>query len=360
MAEIVVPKLNNNDSEYVLTDWLHEDGARVEAGDPVAVVETSKAATEVDCPDSGFLRRTQATGSAIRPGDVLGRMVATPEEALVPADAAPAETGGPVVTNAARARADELGVTAEQLRGLGKAVVRAEDVDRLAAPEPAAADLCTLPRTQRGVAATVAESHRTIPAASAAIRVRVDTALRAARRIGSETGTLVGLPELLVTAVGRLRERFPLFFATPVDERTVRLARAAPVGVTVDVGTGRYVPVVRDAGTRTAADAAAELLEFRTRAMDGGFRADDLTGATIMVALHNNPDLLVASPIVHPGQTAVVCLAGTVPELALDDAGEVTVQRVAVISLGYDHRVLNGRDAVRFLEAVKAELEGVR
>ena len=119
------------------------------------------------------------------------------------------------------------------------------------------------------------------------------------------------------------------------------------------------MPVIRDAGTRAVADVAAELLEFRTQAMDGGFRAEELTGASIMVALHNNPDVLIASPIVHPGQTAVVCLAGTVPELALDDTGEVTVQRMAVVSVGYDHRVLNGRDAVRFLEAVKAELEGV-
>jgi 2-oxoglutarate dehydrogenase E2 component (dihydrolipoamide succinyltransferase) len=257
------------------------------------------------------------------------------------------------ITNSAREAAERLGVPLERLRELGKKVVKQADVERLAAPQ----DTVALPQAQRAVAAVVTESHRDVPAALAVMKVHVDAALQRARRLGKQTRTLVGLPELLVNAVAGLRERFPSVFASRVDDRSIRLADAAHVGVTVDVGTGLFVPVIRCADGLSPDVIANVLMEFRERAQANGFDSKTLSGGNIMVSLHTDQDVVMAAPIVYPGQTCVVCLAGVTHELALDEAGEVISQRVVNISMVYDHRVVNGREAVAFLQALKQELE---
>ncbi|MFG1654550.1 2-oxo acid dehydrogenase subunit E2 [Micromonospora sp. NPDC049275] len=392
MTDLVVPKLNNNDTTYVLLDWLAEDGEQVRSGEPIAEVETSKAAEELLCDGDGVLHRLVEVNRECAPGDVIGHVFDSEEarqrflaEAVTPSGPPPeTQPGGPVLTDSARELAAAHGLDDAELRGLGKSVVRRTDVERLladrsAAPaattEPvvvaAAAALAagdgpepddprqvhTLSRAQRAVAAVVTDSHREVPAALAVIKVRADAALTVARDLTRATRTLVGLPELLVKAIGRLREDHPLLFASPGDGSSVRLAEAAHVGVTIDVGTGLFIPVVRDVEELTCAEIAETLMDFRSRAGGEGFRAGELAGGTIVVSLHTDPDVVLAGPIVFPGQTCVVAIGGTQDELALDTDGRVVTRRFVNLSAVYDHRVVNGREAVAFLQAVKAALE---
>ncbi|MEV0804960.1 2-oxo acid dehydrogenase subunit E2 [Micromonospora sp. NPDC050200] len=399
MIDLVVPKLNNNDTSYVLTDWLAEDGEQVGSGDPIAVVETSKAAEELLSEGTGVLHRLTTVNQECRCGDVIGYVFASEDARQrflterARANGGPAGGGradgagdgvGPVLTDSARELADAHGISDAELRDLGRAVVRRTDVERLLANRPAALATSPAPtepvvvaaaasdggaapddarpvhplsRAQRAVAAVVTESHREVPAALAVVKVRADAALTVARQLTRATRTLVGLPELLVKAIGGLRAEHPLLFATPGDGTSVRLAEAAHVGVTIDVGTGLFVPVVRDVEELTCAEIAETLMDFRTRAGGDGFRAGELAGGTIVVSLHTDPDVVLAGPIVFPGQTCVVAIGGTQDELALDGTGSVVVRRFVNISAVYDHRVVNGRDAVAFLQAVKSALE---
>jgi 2-oxoglutarate dehydrogenase E2 component (dihydrolipoamide succinyltransferase) len=384
VPDLVVPKLNNNDSSYVVVGWLAGDGDAVAAGDPVAEIETSKSVTDVVCESEGILHQLVPVGAECRPGDVLARVFATEAERRAFAEGADAprvtDPGEPsdepalVLTDSARGLADELGVTAAQLRGLGKRVVKLEDVRRLAgggadgaratgavAPQRASDapgdGRLALTRAQRAVGSVVSESHATIPAAFAAIGVSVDGASDLARRITRRSRRLVGIPELLVKAVAGLRDEHPLFFATGYDGTSVMPADGSHVGVTVDVGTGLFIPVVRDAHELSCEEIADEMIDFRTKAMRGGFREPDLNGANIVVSLHNDADVVAAVPIVFPGQTCVVSLAGTRSELALDATGAVVARGVTTIGIAYDHRVVNGREAVRFLQELKRALE---
>lgn len=390
MADVVVPKLNNNDTEYVLVGWLIEDGQAVKAGDPVAEVETSKSTVELVCESDGVFQHLLPVDGECRPGDVIARVFATEEERRAyataggdgPADggpSAPTHEREPVLTDSARALAAELGVSAEQLRGLGTKVVKLEDVERLVgagsapaaaatpeppsgtvavgAPEDSTAPRHSLPRAQRAVGAVVTESHQAIPAAFAAIKIYLDEAIELARDVTRRTRRLVGVPELLIKAIAGLREEFPLFFATGYDGSSVRLAEASHVGVTVDVGTGLFIPVVRDAQGLSCGDIADAMIDFRTKAMENAFREPDLTGGNIVVSLHNDADIVLAYPIVFPGQTCVVSLGGVQRELVLDEGGSVQTRRVATVGVAYDHRVVNGRDAVQFLQEIKKALE---
>ena len=321
-------------------------------------METSKAAEELLSDHTGVLHRVTEVNQECAPGDVIGHVFDSEAarqrflaSAVAPGGPAPdAHPGGPVLTDSARELAAAHGLGDDELRGLGKAVVRRTDVERLLADRSAAPAAATEPvvvaaaaalaagdgpepedprpvhalsRAQRAVAAVVTESHREVPAALAVIKVRVDAALTVARQLTRTTRTLVGLPELLVKAIGGLREEHPLLFAAPGDGSSVRLAEAAHVGVTIDVGTGLFIPVVRDVEELTCAEIAETLMDFRSRAGGTGFRAGELAGGTIVVSLHTDPDVVLAGPIVFPGQTCVVAIGGTQDELALDAAGQV-------------------------------------
>jgi 2-oxoglutarate dehydrogenase E2 component (dihydrolipoamide succinyltransferase) len=379
MTDVRVPKLNNNDSQYILVEWLVADGDQVRPGDVVATLETSKALEDLVCQAEGILRHHIAEKSECEPGQVLGRVErpgqpatravaepATPPPPgpaptdIAPTDIAPADI---VVTAPARSRLAELGIEPDRLRRFGQRVIRREDVDRLLELErqdaavPATPAPAEMPRHQQAVAATVARSHAVIPPAYLAVRVEVAAALELAARLRTELRRFVGLAELLVAAVARQHREFPLCFASAGEQGSVVLAAGPHVGITVDVGTGLYVPVVRDAANRSVAEITETVSRFRDTALRGRFRASELSGANIMVALHTDDDVLFGVPIVFPGHACAISLSGTRQELSLGPDGAVSSRPVVTLGVAHDHRVVNGQDAAKFLRAVKAALE---
>ncbi|TXL85735.1 2-oxo acid dehydrogenase subunit E2 [Streptomyces sp. IB2014 016-6] len=422
MTEIRVPKLNNNDTEYTLVEWLVDDGKPIAEGDPVALVETSKAAEELESAAEGVLRQSLAAGAVCAPGDVIGHVLA-PGETVEAAPVAPVASAAPVpgaesspagvtITKPARVLMSEWGIGEEQVLGWGLKVVRRTDVERLAGPPPTgktetvveaetvgetetkpasptpaspartaptpaspAPTALTptapthsakgtvpmlsqaLPSVQQAVGRSVLTSHQTIPAAYTVVKVDVTGAQTLAAQEGKRLRRLVGLPELLLSAVARSYRAFPLCFARLADARTAELADAAHVGVTMDVGQGLFVPVVERASDLTFEEIVEAVSGFRRTVMSGTFRESELSGGNITVTLHNDLDVVAAVPFVFPGQACALALAGPQQELFLDSDGAVTARTVVNVGLAYDHRLLNGRDAVLFLQRVKALLQ---
>jgi 2-oxoglutarate dehydrogenase E2 component (dihydrolipoamide succinyltransferase) len=214
-----------------------------------------------------------------------------------------------------------------------------------------------LTQRQRAVAAVVSEAHRTIPAAFAAIKVDL-TAFEAARADRISRGeTPHGLVEVLVKAIAERYDDFPLFFASPGPDLSLTVAPAANIGVTIDVGTGLFIPVLKDAGRRPIDDLANDLMDFRVGALRQNFREEAFADEAITLSLHNDPDIVLAAPIVHPGRTCVVTLCAVRNEVRLAEDGTPVQRPCTTVAATYDHRYLNGRDAVRFLTEVKQALE---
>ncbi|GAA3194183.1 2-oxo acid dehydrogenase subunit E2 [Actinocorallia longicatena] len=350
MTEISVPKLNTNDSEYVLVDWLAEDGAELAPGDPVALIETSKAIEELLSEEGGTLSRLLPAGATCRPGQPIARVG---EAGRAAAEEAGRASGGPVVTGPARALMDAHGIDEARVAGLGLTLVRSGDIESLlgaAGTEP-------LPAVQRGVAATVTRSWQTVPAAFTAIQVDVTGTLAAAARLTRELRTLVGLPELLIEAVAGLHGEFPLFFAE-LDGLNVRHSGAPHVGLTIDLGKGLYVPVIRDAARLGLREISRTAMRHRMTALRGAFADADLAGSNILVALNTDADAVIAIPIVFPGHACAISLCAPRPELYLDEEGAVAQRSVVTLGLAYDHRLVNGREALQFLQALRGNLEG--
>jgi 2-oxoglutarate dehydrogenase E2 component (dihydrolipoamide succinyltransferase) len=312
VADVLVPKLNNQDTEYLVVEWLVGDGEPVRAGEAVAVLETSKAADEIEAAASGRLVHVAAKDAWIAPGALLARVVsgdpagiagspapppAASEPGIPAASPAGASSAGPqdgngppgtaaasLVTAPARAAMRELGVAEDRVLALGLPLVRRVDVERLAgerasqdagaskntdaveepdaseegegpgAARPAAdgegtAGRHELPRVQRAVARAVALSHRTVPAAYTVMRFDVGRALERARALTREVRRPVGLPELFVQAVAGLHGRFPLLFAS-VEDATGDTAGGAPgpAGPVVRLSAAPRVGVTFDLG----------------------------------------------------------------------------------------------------------------
>ncbi len=311
-APVTVPKLNNNDDAYLLTAWLADDGATVTAGQPVADLETSKVTEELAAEAAGVLRRLRPEGAECRPGDVIAHLVAGN-------GSAPAPRAGTGLSPA-------HSPPAEPVPDHGAAAVR-------------------MPAAQRQVAHVVTESHRDIPAAFAVARVDVGRLLACLDQLAAATGAEIGLAEALIKAVGNLHADHPLLFAALEPDWTIRTSATADVAVTVDVGTGLYLPVLRNVGAMPLDEVADQLTEYRMQALRSRLTERDLAGAAIAVSLTMEDGIVLVQPIVPPGLAAIVSLAGFREQAAAD------------IGLAHDHRLVNGREAAAFLSALKRQLE---
>jgi 2-oxoglutarate dehydrogenase E2 component (dihydrolipoamide succinyltransferase) len=397
MHEITVPKVNSNDEFYILVEWLAADGDELAPDSPVAVLETSKAAEELVAEAGGFLHQEVAANAECAVGTVIGRLFPTEQAradylAATPPDwpgppatppdwpgppATPPDWPGPpataragsapalpardlVITRSARDAAAELGVDLSELPALGKKVIKRQDIEALAArarePVTDGASEIRLSAAQRAVGQVVTRSHRSIPSAFLAVKVPADPALRLRADLAARSQADVGLPELLVKAVGGLRERFPPCFGGYQEGGTVSVAPGAHTGITLDLGQGLYVPVIKHADTRSLAGIADTLAGFRISALRGSFREADLAGGNITISLSNDADTVLARPIIFPGQTCMLCLCGTQEELYRTSAGDIAVRHFFNLGLTYDHRVINGREASEFLHELKSAL----
>lgn len=312
--ELKVAKFNSNDDSYVLLSWLAEEGAIIEAGQSVADIETSKAVQDLTADHAGMLHQIVRADEEFAPGDVIGMIV-------------PSGT------------------------------LAREQTARAASAPQALADSQDLPlsRAQQQVAAVVSAAHREIPDAFAVIRIDL-TAVDGIRRELDESGELdIDLMDLMVKSTGELHARFPTMFATFDGER-IRLAPHADVAVTLDAGRGLFVPVIRAAERAGISEIADTLAEFRMKALRGTFSEPELADASIALSWNAEPGVVLVQPIIPPGLTGIITAGGILTELRLDGAG-VAEARYMQVGMVHDHRVINGRDAVAFLQELKAILE---
>jgi 2-oxoglutarate dehydrogenase E2 component (dihydrolipoamide succinyltransferase) len=354
MPDIKVPRLNNNDDSYILVEWLFDDGRDVPDGAVVAAVETAKAVEDIVVETGGVLRCDTKPGQECQPGDVIGRLFADGQDVPRPVPVhTTTEPEAFTVTGPAAALVREHGISDADLRGLGKAIVTKGDVQALVAGGTDHRRTEELGRNQAAVAATVTESHRTIPQAFAMLRIRATALVEQRKAARLATGQVFGALELLVAVLGDLADDHPLLYAAWRDDTSIYLAEDVHVGVTVDSGNGLTIPVLRSVTGRSLSDIEAELDSFRQRSTTGRFRGDELTGATISVSLANYNDMVASVPFVQPGQVAMLSLCGMQREWH-PEAGRVPYFN---LGLSYDHRVVNGRGAAQFLRAVKSVFE---
>jgi 2-oxoglutarate dehydrogenase E2 component (dihydrolipoamide succinyltransferase) len=359
VAEVLIPVLNANDDEYVLTERLVPDGAQVQAGDAIAVVETSKAATELVCDEPGVLHWLAEVMSDCRPGQPVAR-IAAPGSAVPdrcePDHASAQDHSGTTITNAARDLMRKHGVSAAQVAESGKKLIRVAEVEAvLRQGTAAAAGGPALPRHQLAVARAVSRSHATIPGAFLAVKAGAPW-VAAPDTSAQPTAVAPGIAELVIGSVAAMAGAFPVMFARVAEDLTLTSPESIDIGVTIDLGKGLTVPAISAADSKNVSDIAVALMTLRMQAMRRKLTSEDLGAPCIVVALQQEDGVVLSVPIVYPGNVCALSIGALAWEVVLGPAGQLVPRAYFQLGISYDHRVVNGRDAALFVSAIRDHL----
>jgi pyruvate dehydrogenase E2 component (dihydrolipoamide acetyltransferase) len=380
--EITVPRLGWTMEEGNFGGWLKADGESVREGDELFVLESDKASEAITALDAGLLRIPAdgpQQGDVVKVGQCLGYLVA-PGEAIPSAGApsaaaqtaapkakpAPASVGAAAPTSTRRGRraisprarrvARELGVDWAAIAGSGRSGRIVErDVRAVLAHGCTPNRIVPLPPIRRLIAERMAASSRTT--APVTLTTKADaTRLREYReRRRAEGGLVPGYTELILSAAAKALRQHPLLNARWQDDGLM-LCAGIHVGVAVDTPAGLVVPVIRDADRLDVDQLAARLHDLAERAHSRRLRAEEMEGGTFTITNLGMYGIDAFTPIINLPECAVLGVGRVVAEPAVHEGQIVPRDRVA-LSLTFDHRIVDGAPAARFLNDVRLLIE---
>ena len=398
-TDVKVPVLGESITEATLGEWLKQPGDAVEADEPIASLETDKVALEVPAPEAGVLGPLQVeVGDTVEVGAVIATIEAGSGSAAKPAPAPKAEAAPPSVASeesaasmtlspAVRRLVLEHGVDPSKISGTGKdGRLTKDDVEKYVKSGASA------PLVEKG-AATGAEAPAATPAAAGGSRneerVRM-TRLRqtVAKRLKDAQDTaalLTTFNDVDMTAVMETRSKYKELFAkkhgvklgfmgffakasclalkdvpavnAQIDGDEIVYHDYVDISVAVSAPNGLVVPVIRNAEAMSFADVENTIGDFGKRAKDGTLTMADMKGGTFTISNGGVFGSLMSTPIINPPQSAVLGLHRIEKRPVVMPDGSIQARPMMYLALSYDHRLIDGREAVTFLVLIKEAIE---
>ena len=411
-TDIVVPALGESVTTATVARWIKQQGETVAADEPLVELETDKVTVEVNAPSAGVLSSIAVPeGSEVEVGALLG-VVDAAGAAAAPAKAAPkptAEAGprpaanppagvnppprplGPVSRPASMAPAhaplpaaakmiEENKVSAEDIgTGTGKdgRVTKGDVLNFLNRPAPVAAapavkaprqdqpreQRVKMTRLRRTIALRLKEAQNNAAMLTTFNEVDMSAimALRTEYRDAFEKkhkGVRLGFMSVFVRACCVALKEFPAVNAE-IDGDDIVYKNFVNMGIAVGGPSGLVVPVIRDADQLGFAGIEGAISDFGKRARDGALKVDDLVGGTFSITNGGIYGSLMSTPILNPPQSAILGMH-KIQDRAVVVAGKIEIRPMMYLALSYDHRVVDGKEAVSFLVRVKEGVEDPR
>jgi 2-oxoglutarate dehydrogenase E2 component (dihydrolipoamide succinyltransferase) len=384
-TEIKVPKLPESVADATLVTWHKKPGDAVARDENLADLETDKVVLEVPAPVAGVLKEIKvAAGTTVTSDQLLAIIEAGAVAAAVPAAApAAAKAAAPKVAPppaaaapapaaaksgpAARRAAAETGADVSKIAGtgLGGAVTKS---DVLAAPAAPVAGLAAGSRAERRVPMTrlrarIAERLVSAQATQALLTTFNEVDLLAVNELRARYkdkfeknhGVKLGFSSFFVRATIEALKRFPVVNAA-VDGNDIVYREFYDVGMAVSTERGLVVPVLRDADQLSFAQIEKAVGDFAARARSGSLTMEDLTGGTFSITNGGVFGSLLSTPIVNAPQSAILGMH-KIQERPVAINGQVVIRPMMYLALTYDHRIIDGKEAVQFLVTIKECLE---
>src|SRR5438270_6669248 len=389
-VEVKIPAVGESITSGVVSVWHKKSGDFVNAGDALFTLETDKVSTEIAAETAGVLDTIANEGQEVK----IGEVVATIDDSKKSSDAAPAEkkkektetkaaepaekksTDGEALSPAVRRIVEEENLQPEKISGTGKGG-RLTKADVLAAAQ------------NRGVAENKIDIGAEKPSGDGRFVRKKMSPLR--RKIAAQlvmaqqtAAILTTFNEVDMSAIQELRAKsqdaftkkngLKLGFMSFFIKAAVEALKTVPVvngriededfifnnfydiGVAVGTERGLVVPIVRDADKKSFADLERDIADFATKAREGKLKIEDLTGGTFTVSNGGVYGSFLSTPILNPPQTGILGMHKIMPRpVAIDNKAEV--RPMMYLALSYDHRAIDGREAVTFLIKVKECIE---
>jgi len=352
---LVMPKLGQTMEFGTVAEWLTEDGAAVQIGQPVVSVESDKATYEIEAAQAGVIRHLAAVGAEIPAGEPI----ATISPAFAPADVG----ARPLASPRAKALAGSLNIDIGAVSShRSDVLIVAADVEAAAAagkgraPEgvPSPAEGVPLTPTQRTAAERLTRSWRQAP--HIVQMVDVDAGQLAEAAAAMRDGRVAGaFNDLLIKAAADCLARFPRLNARFGGDRLLPLTEVS-IGLAVAAETGLTVPVVRGADRLSVAEIGEQTRALIAAARAGRLRPGQLGGASLTISNLGAYGIAFGTPVLNLDEPILI-FVGALEERPIVRAGRIEVGRRVMLSIAYDHRVVDGLEAARFSQALKRRLE---
>jgi 2-oxoglutarate dehydrogenase E2 component (dihydrolipoamide succinyltransferase) len=391
--EVKVPALSESVSEASLVSWHKKAGDAVKRDENLIDIETDKVVMELPAPADGVLVKIlMADGTAVVSGDVIAIIDTEAKGAVAaaaPASAAPADAKAPVasapapaMSPAAAKLAAEANVNAADLTGTGRGgrITKEDVVNRPAAgvgavavpaaAKPAAPSVrlpqgdrteqrVPMSRLRARIAERLLQSQATAAILTTFNEVNmapiIDMRNKYKDKFEKQHGVKLGFMSFFVKAAVHALKKYPVVNAS-VDGNEIVYHGYYDIGIAVGSDRGLVVPILRDADQMSIADVEKKIAEFGQKAKDGKLTIEDLTGGTFSISNGGVFGSMLSTPIINPPQSAILGVHAT-KERAVVENGQIVIRPINYLAMSYDHRIIDGREAVLALVAMKEALE---
>ncbi len=355
--DVKVPAVGESITSGLVSTWHAKDGAQVKSGDMLFTLETDKVSTEINAEASGVLHIKVAEGEEVK----IGEVVATIEEGAAAPEPAEKKSEPP-----AEKRSEPAPAQAEEKIAVVQPPPQPAREDSPKKTEPAKSER----REGRTVRKKMSPLRRKIAAQlvmaqqTAAILTTFNeadmTAVMTLRKemqeaFTKEHGIKLGFMSFFIKAVVRALQAVPSINSRMEGEELVQ-NEYHDIGVAVGTERGLIVPVIRDAAAKSFAEIERDLAAYAVKAREGKVTIDDLQGGVFTISNGGIYGSLLSTPILNPPQSGILGMH-TIQERPVARDGQVVIRPMMYLALSYDHRVVDGKEAVTFLIRVKEAIE---
>ena len=393
VVEVKVPQLSESVAEATLLQWKKKVGDSVAVDEILIDVETDKVVLEVPAPSAGvIIEIIQADGATVAADQLIARIdtegkaaVAAPVAAApAPAPAAPAPAAsnnsmaGVAMPAAAKLMADNH-MPAGSVAGTGKdgRVTKGDVLVAASAPvaKPAAAQVAApapvvalgerpeqrvpMTRLRARVAERLLQSQSTNAILTTFNEVNMAPVMEMRKRFQDkfekEHGVKIGFMSFFVKAAVHALKKYPILNAS-VDGNDILYHGYFDIGIAVGSPRGLVVPILRNADQMSFAEIEKKIAEFGAKARDGKLSIEDMSGGTFSISNGGVFGSMLSTPIINPPQSAILGVHAT-KDRAVVENGQIVIRPINYLAMSYDHRIIDGREAVLGLVAMKEALE---
>ncbi len=392
--EVKVPQLSESVAEATLLQWKKKVGDAVGQDEILIEIETDKVVLEVPAPSAGVLTEiVVADGGTVVAEQLIAKIDSTAVAAAAPAAAAPAPAAAPAAAAPAPAKAAapaakagaaaapsaakilaEKGVDAGQVAGSGRdgRITKGDALNASAGGAKSAAlpsapiptgdrpeERVPMSRLRARIAERLLESQANNAILTTFNEVNMGPVIALRNKYKDQFekthGVKLGFMSFFVKAATHALKKFPLLNAS-VDGNDIVYHGYFDIGIAVSSPRGLVVPILRDVDQMNLADIEKKIAEFGVKAREGKLSIEELTGGTFSISNGGVFGSMLSTPIINPPQSAILGIHAT-KDRAVVENGQVVVRPINYLALSYDHRIIDGREAVLGLVAMKDALE---
>jgi len=395
LVDVKVPQLSESVAEATLVSWHKKTGEFVKRDENLVDIETDKVVLETPAPQAGVLVKiVKADGGTVTSNEIIATIDTEAKPEAGKAEAAPAAAAAPVAAPAKAAAASpampsaqkmaaEKNIDTGTLSGTGRGgrvtkgdvIQAAQGGSKAPAAAPAAArampvvdmgDLGDRPeqrvpmsRLRARIAERLVQSQSTAAILTTFNEVNMqpvmDMRAKYKDKFEKEHGVKLGFMSFFVKAAVHALKKYPVVNAS-VDGNDIVYHGYFDIGIAVGSPRGLVVPILRNCDQMSLADIEKQIAEFGKRAQDGKLTIEELTGGTFSISNGGTFGSMLSTPIINPPQSAILGVHAT-KDRPVAENGQVVIRPMNYLALSYDHRIIDGREAVLALVAMKEALE---